>query len=70
MKVYKCLDCGSDMLCEKLPLWNEKETKWYYVFKCSSCGSEFNHRLTKEEEEEMHEEDKRMYSGCFREYKI
>ena len=54
---YKCLDCGGDMAQEAMPLCDVDKSEMYRVFKCSKCGSEFNHRLTKEERDEMEKKD-------------
>ena len=53
MSEYKCLDCGSEMGYEGGLLWNAALTECFYGFKCPNCGSSFNHRLTKEEEDEL-----------------
>jgi len=59
MTEYKCLDCGNKMEYEGGLLWNASLTECFYGFKCPNCGSSFNHRLTKEEEDESMEWAKR-----------
>ena len=64
MTEYKCLDCGSDMQYECGLIWNSTLTDCFYKFKCSSCGSKFEHRLTKEEEDELKERGKQRKIEC------
>ena len=53
MSEYKCLDCGSEMGYEGGLFWNGTITECFFGYKCVNCGSRFEHRLSKEEEEEL-----------------
>ena len=64
MTEYKCLDCGSDMQYEGGLYWNITLTECFYIFKCTSCGSKFEHRLTKEEEDELKERGRQRKIEC------
>ena len=50
---YTCLDCGNEMKNEGGLFWNSALTECFYKFKCINCGSIFEHRLTKEEDDEL-----------------
>jgi len=53
MTEYNCLDCGNEMEYEGGLFWNNTMTECFYGYKCVNCGSRFEHRLSKEEEEEL-----------------
>lgn len=64
MTEYTCLDCGNEMEREGGLMWNEALTECFYKFKCPNCGSGFEHRLTKEEEDELKQRGKQRKIKC------
>lgn len=61
----RCSDCSSVMESSGGLFWNSTLTECFWKYKCPGCGSEFSHRLTKEEEEESKRRGRARVVACF-----